>query len=90
MICRLHGLPYEMIRPDGKRGEGPGCAKFERDRTQKGLPYRRIDRTPFYQELADLERKIRQELSAQERSKKTIAEMILEWERVDWRSGVME
>jgi hypothetical protein len=90
MICRLHGLPYLMIRPDGKGGEGPGCAKFERERTEKGRPYRRIDRTPFYQELAFLERKIRQELSVQERSKKTIAEMLVEWEREEWRFGVLK
>lgn len=90
MICRLHGLPYEMIGPDGKRGEGPGCPKFEAQRKKKDLPYRRIDRTAFYRQLAELELEIRQVLSVQGSSKKTIAEMVLEWKREDWRSRMME
>jgi hypothetical protein len=76
MICRLHGLPFEVQRPDGRREEGPGCGKFERERTLKGLSYRRTDRTPFYMDLANLEREIRAELHYFQRFKKTIAEMI--------------
>ena len=76
MICRLHGLPFEFKRRDGQRDEGPGCAKFEEERGLKGLPYRRIERTPFYTDLANLEREIRAEVPYFRRFKKTIAEMI--------------
>jgi hypothetical protein len=76
MICRLHGLPFVVHRPDGFREEGPGCPKLEKERALKDLPCRRIDRTPFYTDLADLERQIRTELRYFQRFKKTIAEMI--------------
>lgn len=76
MICRLHGLPFEVQRPDGQREAGPGCGQFEQERTLKGLPYRKIDRTPFYTDLANLEREIRIEVAYFQRFKKTIAEMI--------------
>jgi hypothetical protein len=76
MICRLHGLPFGVRRPDGQRDEGPGCSKFEEEIKRKGLPSRRIERTPFYTGLANLEREIRIEISHFGRFKKTIAEMI--------------
>ena len=76
MICRLHGLPFEVVRPNGQKDEGPGCPKFENERTPAALPYRRIERTPFYTDLANLEREIRAEVPALWRFKKTIAEMI--------------
>jgi len=76
MICRLHGLPFEVQRPDGQRDEGPGCPRFENERTRTGLPYRRIERTPFYADLVNLEREIRAEVPHFRRFKKTIAEMI--------------
>lgn len=76
MICRLHGLPFEIQRPDGRREQGPGCAQFEEERTHKRLPYQRIERTPFYTALANLEREIRAEIPHFGRFKKTIAEMI--------------
>jgi hypothetical protein len=76
MICRLHGLPFEVKRPNGSKEEGPGCAQFERERTLQGINYRRIDRTPFYTGLANLEGKIRAEIAPSRRFKKTIAEII--------------
>lgn len=77
MICRLHGLPFEVQSPDGcSRDEGPGCAKFEQQKARKGLPCRRIDRTPFYRDMASLERQIREEIHYPFRFRKTIAEML--------------
>jgi hypothetical protein len=76
MICRLHGLPYEVQKPGGQKDEGPGCAKFEAERRRKGLPHRRIDRTPFYTDLANLERDLRMEIGFFQKFKKTIVEMI--------------
>lgn len=76
MICRLHGLPYTVKRPDSRKEEGPGCDRFEAERLRKGLAYRRIDRTPFYRELALLELEIRRSIPCPPRFKKTIAEML--------------
>lgn len=76
MICRLHGLPFEVHRPDGRRDEGTACSKFEEERARKALPYRRIDRTPFYTDLANLERELREEIGYAQKFKKTIAEML--------------
>jgi hypothetical protein len=78
MICRLHGLPFEMQRPDGLIDEGPGCERFEKERIRQGLPCRRIDRTPFYRDLANLEKNIRQAVQYPHRFKMTIAEMLKE------------
>jgi hypothetical protein len=76
MICRLHGLPFELRRPDGRVERKPGCAEFERYRKRKGLPVRRLDRTPFYTDLAGLETVIRNEIAYHGKFKKTLAEMI--------------
>lgn len=76
MICRLHGLPYELLRNDGKKKGGPGCMRFENERIRKKLPLRKIDRTPFYVSLANLEMAIRDHFHFEEKFKKTIAEMI--------------
>jgi len=78
MICRLHGLPFEVQRPDGLMDEGPGCDRFKKEGIRRGLPYRRIDRTPFYRDLAILEREIRQEIQYPRKFKLTIAEMLKE------------
>jgi len=80
MICRLHGLPYQFCKPDGQKEEGPGCDKFEEERQLKGLPCQRIDRSPFYRDLASLEKEIRQSIRYRKKFKKTIAEMISDGE----------
>lgn len=90
MICRLHGLPFEVQRPDGQREEGPGCAQWERERRRKGLPQRRIDRTPFYTDLANLEREIRTEVGYFQKFKKTIAEMIQEGGKEENLAKILE
>lgn len=88
MICRLHGLPFEVQRPDGLIDEGPGCERFEKERIRQKLPYRRIDRTPFYRDLANLEKGIRQAIQYPHRFKMTIAEMLKEGrgEKEVWRT----
>lgn len=76
MICRLHGLPYEWRWPDGRVEVGPGCDRFEHQRAERSQPYRRLDRTTSYTDLAHLEARIRRILSAPPPFRKTIAEMI--------------
>jgi hypothetical protein len=54
MICRLHGVPNRMVRPDGRVIAFPGCFKAQelaRDRDDLSV----LDRTPLYRELATLE-----------------------------------
>jgi Fe-S-cluster containining protein len=72
MICRLHGLPHFFTMPDGSVREGAGCARAAGG--EKGL----LDRTPFYRELADIEKAVRAELGRRERFRKTTAEMLVE------------
>ena len=90
MICRLHGLPFEVQRPEGQKDEGTGCAKFEKERALSGLPYRRISRTPFYTGLANLEREIRAGIGYFQGFKKTIAEMIRDGGKKENLRGIMD
>lgn len=74
MICRLHGVPHELKRPDGQRQTGPGCADFEKrcGNPRTGL----LDRTPFYYALSQLERKLRQQTGVNQKIKLTVAEIL--------------
>jgi Fe-S-cluster containining protein len=73
MICRLHGIPYRLERPDGTVLEGDGCAAFH---ARCGAATRRLDRTPFYRQMAALEKQLRTEISFSARVNLTVAEMI--------------
>ena len=73
MVCRLHGVAHTLERPDGSVIKGPGCALYEQT-SQGSMP---LNRTPFYKEMATLERALRQETGFTDRLKLTIAEMIL-------------
>ena len=75
MICRLHGIPHEFRNGTGHRVQGPGCETFD-DRCSAN-PYLKFDRTPFYREMAGLEKEFRQTLGVRDKIRMTIAEMIL-------------
>ncbi|MCP3922564.1 MAG: hypothetical protein GY714_08270 [Desulfobacterales bacterium] len=76
MICRLHGVCHELRKPGQEPLRGPGCEQFtELSNEKKYLP---LDRTPFYIELANLERGLREEAAINQRIKMTIAEIILD------------
>ena len=75
MICRLHGIPHELKRPEQKTIYGPGCETFDHRCGRRA--YFEFDRTPFYQELAKLEQAVKQALGIAEKFKMTIAEMII-------------
>lgn len=74
MICRLHGVPHQLRRPDGQRQTGPGCADFEKrcGNPQTGL----LDRTPFYYALSQLERRLREQTGMKQKIKLTVAEIL--------------
>ena len=76
MICRLHGIPHEL-RPPGRSAErGPGCGAFLIRCGE--MNYITFDRTPFYMEMARLEKEFKQRLNKTRKFKKTIAEMLVE------------
>lgn len=75
MICRMHGLPHLLRRPDGRIVKGPGCTDFERRCGEKDTVS--FDRTPFYRDMARLEGELRRLIGGETRIKMTVAEMIL-------------
>jgi hypothetical protein len=75
MICRLHGIPHELQKPGQPVAYGPGCGAFDERCSDK--PYFKFDRTPFYRQMAGLERELRQAAGLTGRIKLTIAEMVM-------------
>ena len=76
MICRLHGIPHELKKPGQGALFGPGCETFDQRWGHKS--YFSFDRTPFYRQLAALEREVRQSLGHVGKIRMTVAEMLLE------------
>ncbi len=54
MICRLHGVPSTLTRPDGKQLRFPGCFRCQElvGDNQKAPT---VDRTDLFRELVELE-----------------------------------
>ena len=75
MICRLHGIPHSIRRPDGKIVIGPGCEEFVQSTTDTDI--RPLDRTPYYMQMAALEKELRNLLGFRAKLKMTVAEMIV-------------
>jgi Fe-S-cluster containining protein len=76
MICRLHGIPHQLRRPDGRGQAGPGCADFDRQCGACSQPI--LDRTPLYAALAELEKGLRRRLGVERKIRMTIAQMVVE------------
>ena len=78
MICRLHGIPHELHRPGGNVIKNPGCnAFFDQCRKSGTSAYIRFDRTPFYRQMAILEKDLRQATGYTDKIKLTIAQMLV-------------
>lgn len=75
MICRLHGLPHELQKPGRKPVYGPGCETFHHRCGRQD--YFKLDRTPFYHDMALLEQEVRQSLGVAGKIRMNVAEMIL-------------
>ncbi|MFH2060819.1 MAG: hypothetical protein ABIJ59_18255 [Pseudomonadota bacterium] len=73
MICRLHGLPHELNRPGNEPVKGPGCDAGQFNTKD----YVRFDRTPFYQQMAQIEIAFRQNTNLSGKLKMTIAQILL-------------
>ena len=75
MICRLHGIPHELHKPGKDIVYGPGCEAFSKYYSEKN--YYRFDRTPFYMEMASLEKELKQAAGITTKVKMTIADMLI-------------
>ncbi len=74
MICRLHGIPSELHRPGQKIIYSPGCDTFSKQCKEKD--YVKFDRTPFYIEIAELEKKLKRTVGITQKIKMTVAQML--------------
>lgn len=80
LVCRTHGVPATMTRPDGRRLAFPGCFRCqkitsERESEARTIPM--VERTPLLRQLALLENEL--VLDLRDRCPKirmTIAEML--------------
>jgi hypothetical protein len=78
MICRLHGIPHELQRADGRIARSPGCEEFLNQCRQGGkTEYIPFDRTPYYRKMALLENELRLKTGVATKLKLTIAQMIV-------------
>jgi hypothetical protein len=85
MVCRTHGVPATMQRPDGKRLDFPGCFRcqelvkntFPDEAAASTVP--RVERTLLLRELAKLENELMDgKRHLYPRLKLTIAQMLLQ------------
>lgn len=76
MICRLHGIPHEMRRPDGSLVRGPGCEAFAAVCGRESGIF--LDRTPYYRDMAALEGELRRTLRFNGKIRMTVASMVRE------------
>ena len=74
MICRLHGIPHELTIPGREKALSPGCGEFVSRCGEK--EYVNFDRTPFYAEMAGLEKEFKAAFCISERIKLTVARML--------------
>ena len=74
MICRLHGIPHQVQRPGLSVLNAPGCDIFAEQCQEK--ENFKFDRTPFYIEMAELERGLKQAVGITHKIKMTVAQMI--------------
>lgn len=80
LVCRTHGVPARLVRPDGQSLDFPGCFRCQEiilgGLHQGGPP--RVERTPWLRQMALLEGEVTQGLRQQlPKMRKTIAEMLL-------------
>jgi Fe-S-cluster containining protein len=77
MICRMHGIAHELHQPGKAVSYAPGCHVFTKQCGHK--EYHPFDRTPFYIELAKLEKEFKQDSGIDAKIKMTIAEMVMQF-----------
>ena len=75
MICRLHGIPHELQRPGQGILNSSGCDTFAL-KCHKKKRFK-FDRTPFYMQMAALEKEMKQAAGMTQKIKMTVAQMIV-------------
>ncbi|RLB80774.1 MAG: hypothetical protein DRH17_11065 [Deltaproteobacteria bacterium] len=75
MICRLHGVPYELDVSVKRPDHGQGCHKFVSENSEPKDGYLKIDRAPFYKEMASLEINLRRQAGFNKRYRYTVADV---------------
>ena len=75
MICRLHGIPHELQRPGQGILNSPGCGTFALKCHEKKRF--KFDRTPFYMQMAALEKEMKEAVGVTQKIKMTVAQMIV-------------
>ncbi|MBF0226981.1 MAG: hypothetical protein HQK76_16175 [Desulfobacterales bacterium] len=76
MICRLHGIPHELAwKGMGKNILSPGCESFSYKYSDDN--YIKFDRTPFYGEMANIEKIFKHFLNIEGKFKMTVAQMLV-------------
>jgi len=75
MICRLHGIPHELQRPGQGILNSPGCGTFALK--CHGKKHFKFDRTPFYMQMAALEKEMKEAVGVTQKIKMTVAQMIV-------------
>lgn len=82
LVCRTHGVPARMRRPDGQTLNFPGCFRCQEiveKREQQGLKTPSVERTSLLTELAQVENEfLGYKRHVYPKVKLTIAEMILQ------------
>ena len=82
LVCRMHGIPATMTRPDGQSMRFPGCfccqeIVAEKYADENAAPA--MDRTPLFRRLVGVESQLMgPQRHLYPRVKKTIADMIVE------------
>jgi Fe-S-cluster containining protein len=78
MICRLHGIPHELHPHGGGTVRHPGCDDFLAQCQASGTSdYIPFDRTPFYRQMAMLEKELRLKTGYKDKIKLSIAQMLV-------------
>ena len=81
LVCRMHGIPALMTRPDGQSMRFPGCFRCQEivaEKSERDTDAPAMDRTPLFRRMAALEgRLLGDRRRMLPRVKKTIAEMIV-------------
>jgi hypothetical protein len=79
LVCRTHGVPARMRRPDGQVLHFPGCFRCQEIVAARNGGVPEVDRTALLSRLARLERDLRQQHRLEvPRLRLTIAEMLLQ------------
>ena len=75
MICRMNGIPHELQNPGSGYTYKPGCDAFSEQCLQQD--YIKFDRTPFYIEMAKLEKELRAAVNITQKVKYTVAQLFI-------------